>query len=213
VRWTTRFRSRLPITLAFLQAFALGGCVSFSSYGEPAARFDTPAVARAFIPLVGSEHLVLEDHGAAVAIAPGIAVTNAHNSSMVDPKSVIGTSTEYDLLFFRTSAPPLIETASPAADEKVVAYGEGGDSDLRVADGVVRWTDAPVLPRCDTCSVQHAFAFAADAGPGFSGGPVLDAASGALLGIVFGYRDVDGQRLMYAYDMALVEKERARLAP
>lgn len=209
MRWTTRFRSRLPITLAF----ALGGCVSFSSYGEPAARFDTPAVARAFIPLAGSEHLVLEDHGAAVAIAPGIAVTNAHNSSMIDPKSVLGTSTEYDLLFFSTTAAPATQIAQPTANEKVVAYGEGMDGELRVADGTMLWLDAPVLPRCAACSIQHAFAFEADAGPGFSGGPVLDANSGALVGIVFGYRDVEGRRLMYAYDMALIEKERARLAP
>ena len=202
-----RFAPALALTCA------LGGCISFNSYGEPAAGFVSPAIARAFIPLQGSEDLVLEGHGSAVAIAPGIAVTNAHNSSMIDPKSVLGTSTEYDLLFFSTTAAPATQIAQPTANEKVVAYGEGMDGELRVADGTMLWLDAPVLPRCAACSIQHAFAFEADAGPGFSGGPVLDANSGALVGIVFGYRDVEGRRLMYAYDMALIEKERARLAP
>ncbi len=45
-----------------------------------------------------------------------------------------------------------------------------------------------------------------DAGPGFSGGPVLDA-SGRLVGITFGYKDEGYQRMMYAYDMSRVRAE------
>ena len=60
------------------------------------------------------------------------------------------------------------------------------------------------------CGVQHAFTFEADAGPGFSGGPVVDATDGRLVGIVFGFQDEkDGGRLMYAYDMDRVAKELA----
>lgn len=57
--------------------------------------------------------------------------------------------------------------------------------------------------------------YEADGGEGFSGGPVVDAASGDVIGITFGYRDVDGEagsaRQMYAYDMKLVMKELNRL--
>ena len=72
------------------------------------------------------------------------------------------------------------------------------------------WAAAPVLPRCQGCGVQHAFAFTADAGRGFSGGPVVDAHTGRMVGIVFGFRDhAPGfhGRLMYAYDMRLVMAE------
>ena len=40
--------------------------------------------------------------GAAMVIAPHIAVTNAHNANLLDPKNVIGVRQDYDLLFFRT---------------------------------------------------------------------------------------------------------------
>ena len=66
-----------------------------------------------------------------------------------------------------------------------------------------------MVPRCDGCPVQYAFAFEAEGGKGFSGGPVVDARTGRLVGIVFGFRDglddkTPSQRLMYAYDMDLV---------
>jgi hypothetical protein len=61
--------------------------------------------------------------------------------------------------------------------------------------------------------VQNAFVFAGNAGPGFSGGPVLDAKTGRLVGITFGYlNDANGERQMYAYDMARVSAEFAALA-
>ena len=48
----------------------------------------------------------------------------------------------------------------------------------------------------------------APAGEGFSGGPVVDASDGRILGIVFGYNDMkDGSRLMYAYDMDRIMAE------
>jgi hypothetical protein len=48
---------------------------------------------------------------------------------------------------------------------------------------------------------------------GFSGGPVVDASDGRILGIVFGYNDLhDGSRLMYAYDMDRVGAELAKLS-
>ena len=55
----------------------------------------------------------------------------------------------------------------------------------------------------------------ANAGEGFSGGPVVDAATGAVIGITFGFKDDKRRarrgRRMYAYDIALVLDEMRRL--
>jgi S1-C subfamily serine protease len=193
-------------------ALVLFGCAS--SAGEPAAGFMNTAVQAAYLPLSGAAYLVMEGHGAAVVIAPGIAVTNAHNANLVASHDVIGTSTENDLMFFRVkSGAPLPETP-PFRDEQVVAYGQGLDDGLRAAYGTVKIVNAPVLPNCSACHVQKAFTFEsvdgrADAGPGFSGGPVIDRSTGALVGITFGFRDDDksNTRLMYAYDMQRVRAE------
>ncbi|HXL99790.1 MAG TPA: serine protease [Rhizomicrobium sp.] len=190
-------------TLA-LAAF-LAGC---SSAGEPSAGFAFPAIASAYLPLSGARDIIFEGHGAGMVIGSGIAVTNAHNANLVDSTSVIGASVDYDLLFFRTAAGPPLPVARPWIAEEVIAYGQGTDGSLREARGRMTALDAPVLARCPTCSIQHAFTFEADAGPGFSGGPVVDATDGKLVGIVFGYQDEkDGGRLMYGYDMNRVETE------
>jgi hypothetical protein len=76
----------------------------------------------------------------------------------------------------------------------VIAYGQDANGKLRVSRGVIQrlW--------------PAAFGFISDAGPGFSGGPVVDARTGALLGITYGFKgDEDAKtRLMLAYDMAFV---------
>lgn len=201
--------------VSFALALGLGGCVSHSA-GRPASGFVSPAVAGAYLPLEGPAYLVLEGHAAAVVIAPGIAVTNAHNANLVDSDRVIGVSTDYDLLFFHTPRRDALPRAEPKVDEAVIAYGQGLDNSLRMAKGRVRWLHAPVLARCEGCRVQRAFVFGADGGKGFSGGPVVDARSGTLLGIVFGFRDgaddrTPNDRLMYAYDMKRVFAELADL--
>lgn len=127
-------------------------------------------------------------------IAPGVAVTDAHNSNLVDSDKVIGAVGNYDLLFFRTERTATIASAAPQTGEEVIAYGQGRHG-LRQATGKVKtlW--------------PAAFGFAANAGPGFSGGPVIDAKTGALLGITYGYLDRDGVRLMLAYTAAFVMEE------
>ena len=100
------------------------GCAPQSA-GDAAGGFLNSSVASAYLPLDGSLDLVLEAHGAATVIAPGIAVTNAHNDNLVASADVIGTSTDYDLLFFRrpgAAAPP---TGRPSVGETVIAYGQG----------------------------------------------------------------------------------------
>ncbi len=203
-------RQVLVLALGIAPVFSLLGCGTFGSSGLPAPGFVTPAIARAYLPLDGTAYWVLEGRGAGMVIAPGVAVTNAHNANLVDEADVIGTSSDYDLLFFRTARQVPPPQALPWVGESVIAYGQGGDGALRMARGVVRWTDAPVVARCEGCGMQHAFAFEADAGPGFSGGPVADARSGLMIGIVFGFRDNAPEthgRLMYAYDMRLVMAE------
>lgn len=188
----------------------LAACSSFETAGEPADGFVTPALRDAYLPLHASAYVVLEERGAGVIIAPGIAVTNAHNSDLIDKKSVIGISRNFDLMFFRVAAgtPSLI--MAPHIGQDVLAYGQGADNELRVAHGVIRGTDVEMPPNCDGCEPANAIAFEADAGHGFSGGPLVDAKTGALLGIVFGFRKSDEaqkERIMYAYNMAHVMAE------
>ncbi|MES2294504.1 MAG: trypsin-like peptidase domain-containing protein [Pseudomonadota bacterium] len=192
----TRFRSSL---LGFL---FLAGCASSS--GIPAAGMDGTAIAAAYIPLRRGSVLSHAD-GAAVAIAPGIAVTNGHNRNLVAPETVIGEARDYDLLFFRDARAAMTAIAEPVIGESIHAYGQGGNGDLRRADGVVR-----AIQSCSGCRAPAYFIFGGNAGPGFSGGPVLDA-SGRLIGIIFGYRDEGRERLIYAYPMSRVAAELSAL--
>jgi hypothetical protein len=198
----TRFRSSFAaLSLSLLAA----GCATSS--GAPATVIARPDIASAYLPLHGRVHLGIDSaDGAAVVIAPYIAVTNAHNANLLDPKDVIGVRQDYDLLFFRTARSADPPTASVVVGENVIAYGQGTDAELRVAHGVVRRIEP-----CAGCVAPAYFTFAGNAGPGFSGGPVLDA-SGRLIGITFGYKDEPHQRLIYAYDMARVRAEFSALA-
>jgi hypothetical protein len=199
----TKSLSRLALVPAFLSLAACTG-----SSGAPATAIAQPAIAAAYLPLHARTHLGIDSaDGAAVVIAPGIAVTNAHNANLLDSRSLIGTARDYDLLYFRTPRDAAPATAAPVVGEAVTAYGQGEDAELRVAHGVVRQ-----IKTCVGCTAPNWFTFAGDAGPGFSGGPVLDA-SGRLVGITFGYKDTGGskdsgpERLIYAYDMARVLAE------
>ena len=198
----TRFPSRFAL-LIFLPAIA--GCTASS--GAPATAIAQGDIAAAYLPLHGRVHLGLDSaNGAAMVIAPGIAVTNAHNANLLDPKNVIGVRRDYDLLFFRTSRSAMPQTAEPVIGQGVTAYGQGSDGELRVAHGTVRQ-----ITSCAGCTAPAYFVFAGNAGPGFSGGPVLDG-SGRLIGITFGYKDEGHQRLIYAYEMSRVRTELAALS-
>ncbi len=189
----------------------VGGCAA--SPGVPVAAITEPGAARAYIPLGKTDALNTRQMvGAAFAIAPGIAVTNGHNRNLLDPRRVIGEAADYDLLFFHTAdfSPPLPTTA-PQPGVAVTTYGQGKNYELRQASGVVREiTPAPGGTAYFTFSNDKPGAD--DAGPGFSGGPVLDA-EGRLMGIVFGFKDdaKTRQRLIYAYDMARVQTELSAL--
>ena len=190
-------------------ALALAGCGGPS--GEPASGFVSRDVQNAYIPLDGSAYLVLEGSAAAVSLGGGIAVTNAHNANLIDAKAVVGKSANYDLLFFQADkADARLPVEAPRVGEKLVTYGQGPGRMLRKAQGVVTRLDAPVEARCAGCSVQSAFTFEGNAGPGFSGGPVVDAQDNHLVGIVFGYVDnvpTKGHRTIYAYTMQRVFAE------
>ena len=190
-----------------LAAVLPAGCAPSS--GQPASRIAEPAIAAAYRPLHGRVHLGVDPKdGAAVVILPGIAVTNAHNADLVDSRQVIGIpGRDTDLLFFRVQTRAQPPRAQPVVGEAVTAYGQGADAELRIAHGVVRQ-----IIREPGFAVASWFIFEGDAGPGFSGGPVVDA-SGRLVGITFAYKDEGGKRLIYAYDMARVQAELDNLKP
>lgn len=197
----TRFRSSFA---GIFLSLIVAGCATSS--GAPAPAITQPEIAAAYLPLHARIHLGLDTaDGAAVVIAPHVAVTNAHNANLLNPQSVIGTRQDYDLLFFRTARTAAPETAPVNVGESVIAYGQGGNRELRIAHGVVRH-----IEHCAGCTAPAWFNFAGNAGPGFSGGPVLDSA-GRLIGITFGYKDEGHERLIYAYDMARVRAELAAL--
>ena len=194
--------SRLFSALAL--AFGLAGCATPS--GVPAAQISEPGIAAAYMPLAARIHLGMDRAaGAAVVIEPGIAVTNAHNANLIDPKNVIGVAIQSDLMFFRAggATPPL--TAAPVGGEAITAYGQDLDGKLRLAHGVVSQ-----IARTPGYDASPYFIFTGNAGPGFSGGPVVDG-SGKLIGITFGYKDQGGKRLIYAYDVARVLAELSRV--
>jgi S1-C subfamily serine protease len=193
--------TRFPSSLALLVLVA--GCASSS--GVPVAGIPEAELSEAYIPLHRGGAFAHGD-GAAVAIAPGIAVTNGHNRNLVAPGTVIGEARDYDLLFFRDPHRAVAAAAEPLVGQAVIAYGQGGDGELRLAHGVVR-----AISSCAGCVVPAYFTFAGDAGPGFSGGPVVDR-SGRLVGITFGYKDDGPGRLIYAYPVSRVRAELSNLS-
>jgi hypothetical protein len=191
-------------------AVALALLVGCSS-GRPATGFIDSQLMAAYIPLVEHHDLIFSRWGAGFAIAPHVAVTNDHNLNLISPDRLLARSRDYDLLFFRTDSEEAPAMARAHVGEDVIAYGQGRGGSLRQARGTVAVLDEPLPPGCPDCRAQHALVFEADAGPGFSGGPVADAKSGAMLGIVFGYLDALGGRRMYAYDIETVMGEMHRL--
>jgi hypothetical protein len=192
-------------------ASTLVACGCAVSSGERAPGFRDTSIAKAYLALSATTLLIDTRRGAAVFVTPDIAVTAAHNANLLGSDEVIGRSATYDLLFFRPGRPgsPTIN-GKPRLNERVLAYGEGADGELRVGRGIVTSLDMEVRPLCPSCPMQLAFTFAGDAGKGFSGGPVVDADDGHLLGIVFGY--LEGEtRSIFAYDMRLVAAELAKV--
>ncbi len=224
--WTTKSRSRtvrpfffprlLGCAGAAIVLMLMSGCTAVPS-GRPARHFRTPDIAAAYIPLQQRIDLLWYGEGAATVIAPGIAATAGHNANLIAASRVIGRSRRFDLMFFHTSRQKVPPLAEPHLGEAVIAYGQGlSRADLREAKGAVRYTRAPVLPRCPSCPVQQAFVYAAEGGRGFSGGPVVAVATGRVVGITFGFRNgLDDRhpkaRLMYAYPMKRVLSELSRV--
>jgi hypothetical protein len=188
--------------------------VSGCSAGRASQGFVNTRLVSAYIPLFQRRMLIYGRWGAAVALTSDIAVTDDHNLNFIPADRVVARSRDYDLLFFRTDAHLPPEFGNASVGEQIIAYGQGSRRDLREAKGVVSALDEFVAPRCSGCPDQRAMTYDADAGEGFSGGPVVDAATGAVIGITFGYKDqtgAKGGRRMYAYDIGLVLGEMRRL--
>ena len=205
---------RAGLLAALVGALAACGILNSPPLGDPSAGFSDARMTEAYIPLGTREMLLINRWGAAVAIAPHVAVTNAHNANLLPADLILGEARDYDLLFFRTDRevmPPILGTRVGRA---VIGYGQGRDGSVREVHGTVTTLATPVAARCAECPEQRALTFDAQAGPGFSGGPLVDAQTGALIGVIFGYRDGeanDGGRRMFAYDIGLVRAEMVRL--
>lgn len=204
----------MRIWTAFLCAcaFLASGC---AAPGVLAAGFVNARVEAAYVPLHDGGVFSLNRSGAAVVVAPNVAVTNAHNANLL-PKGVILAVSDYDLLFFRTEKTEIASLAEPRTGMRVVAYGQSAEGTLREAAGTIRALQDPVAPRCAeaTCRMQPAFSYDADAGTGFSGGPVVDAESGEIVGITFALCPTGapcGQKRMFAFPASVVLAEMRRL--
>ena len=200
--------------IAFVLAGGLlAGC---TSTGMRSITFVTPEVSEAYIPLYMGTRLGSSRFAAAVVVAPNVAVTNDHNLNLLSEEMVIARSPAYDLLFFRTERTHVPPIASPKVGQTVIAYGQDGQRRRKEATGVVRELNARAIALCADCPERPTITYDADAGVGFSGGPVVDVASGAVVGITVGYLDgaaEDGGRRMYAMDMDFVMAEMRRLLP
>lgn len=209
----------MPRRLLILLACAgLSACSVFGdvSFGEPSTGLKNVGAAAAYLPLETREFLLLEHWGAGVVVAPNVAVTSAHNANLISQNMILAESRDYDLLFFRTERESPAPLAQPSVGQAVVAYGQGRREDLREASGIVRAVNVRVAPRCRACPEQRAITYDANAGPGFSGGPLVDARTGAVVGLTFGYRDAEqtaSGRRMFAYAIDLVLAEMHRLLP
>jgi hypothetical protein len=193
----------------------VGACVAACSSGSLSAGIRDVNLAQAYIELPKPDSMLAG--GAAVVIAPGIAVTNRHNANLVPPDDILATSDRFDILFYRTARKaPALKTAEPGIGREVVAYGQGADDSLREASGPIELIE-PGYDECPGCPQGTAFAYRAPAGPGFSGRPVTDAETGAILGLTFA--DIDSPieagepRLMLAHSMAQIRAEMERLRP
>ena len=184
--------------------------VACTSYGEPSKGFIDPLLMQVYIPLYhdnGFSHRA----AAATMVAPNIAVTNDHNLDFIPAAHVLVRSHDYDLLFFRTDVSLMPVIGRPHVGDEAIAYGQGADQSLREASGKVLGFDPAVPVDASKRPPQPAFVYAAKGGPGFSGGPVVDAKTGAILGVTFAYWDAKDGTYMYAYDIGLVMAEMHRL--
>ena len=203
-------RSYFALVLA---AALLAGC---TTTGERSIAFVTPEIGEAYIPLYMATRLGSSRFAAAIVVAPNVAVTNDHNLNLLEGDVVLARSPAYDLLFFRTDRTRVPLIASPQVGQAVIAYGQDGRTRRKEAKGVVRQLDARAVALCADCPERPTITYDAEAGVGFSGGPVVDVASGAVVGITVGFLDgaaEDGGRRMYAMNMDFVMAEMRRLVP
>lgn len=202
-----------PFVLFF--AVLLSAAVTACASGTRSEGFRDPAMGQSYIGLPNPNRVLAG--GAGIVVAPNIAVTNAHNANLLDAADILAVSDRYDLLFYRTERTVAVaQTAEPALGLAVIAYGQGADNELREATGVIEYIE-PSYEECPACGPGTAFVYRASAGPGFSGGPVTEAQTGAVLGVTFAYIDSPieegNPRLMLVHSMAQIRSEMERLLP
>jgi hypothetical protein len=193
-----------------MAALVLAGCTPTHKMSVTPAQPSPQTLAGAYIPVRDNIFAVVTGNGMGVAFADGVAVTTAANAGALAAGMVVGKSDEFGLLFFPsqkylTEAP----MAESYAGEKVTAYGQGAGIALRMLDGTVIAPECSFVPgiTISGCSAKTTFMFEGDASAGFVGGPVIDAKTGRLVGIVSAYAQVGGRHLVYATRVSVIRAE------
>ena len=178
-RWMTRSLSRLRSRLS---CHCLAGCATSS--GVAGRRYPGRLRSRPPIsPFIGA--VLCPADGAAMAIVPGIAVTNGHNRNLVDPeKRDRGSARTMTFCFSATLIRLSPKWQSHSWVKPSAPMARAG---WRPASGPWRGARHSDLHRLHRACLFH---LCRQCRPGFSGGPVLDG-SGRLIGITFGYKDED----------------------
>ncbi len=191
------------------------------------------AVADNYLAIVGGLGL-FGGNGSALVLRPGLAVTSAHvvahhgrwtALSSVGQVQVMVRAVSQRLDLAVLSVPAhvgrLLAIRDAEAGETVWAMGTTTGGNAPTAVGIVETTSARVCLEadCDSGPFQEGLMFAAPAGPGYSGGPVVDRC-GNVVGLTEGiYTRMFGecparwpfQPRMFAYRMADVLREAERL--
>jgi hypothetical protein len=183
--------------------FGLAAC----SYGQP---IDEAAPASPGYPSAATfRHLKIGEcpwlgaDASATVIAPAWMVTNEH-AAIALPSGRHYVSPDFDLAFARITGGDPLPLGVAHNGDKVWVYGVGCGTGRRFAEGKVVAADAKhcwgkptgrvavddVDRFCanDGMGTAPGFIFAADIGPGFSGGPVVNE-KGQLVGVVQGTMD------------------------
>ena len=160
-----------PLTAAVLP-LALCGCVMWLPGGEPIDASQAPPNLLTHCMAVVTPLFQVADFAAATVIAPGIAIVPEHAAMPASFDSFPERDPSMpDLLYYRTDKGSPIYAGTPEDGDAITLYGASFCQDDRIAHGVVAHRKVELTAH--GASVWGMMILA-DAGHGFSGGPVFN---------------------------------------